>query len=48
MGKFLVNFFNPFFANVPILYAVKTPKNHILIFLGDKKSKNWPKLGLNW
>ena len=27
MGKFLVNFFNPVFANVPILYALKTPKN---------------------
>ena len=38
--------FNPFLANVPILYCLKKPENQsFLVELGGVKLEYWPEMG---
>ena len=38
--------FNPFLANVPILYPLKTSENQgFLVFSGGIKWEHWPEMG---
>ena len=38
--------FNPFLANIPILYPLNTPENlGFLVFASDKKWELWPEMG---
>ena len=42
----LIGIFNPFLANVPILYPLKTPENLWFSGLfGGIKWKHWPEMG---
>ena len=44
--KCRLNDINPFLANVPILYPLKTPENlWFSLFLGGIKWERWPEMG---